>query len=331
MAKRFTRQLLILAALQPDENTPVALTGANAILCSNINANPLESENVSRDLQRPFFGNFEELVGPKRKSVSFEVELVGSGTVGTAPAWWPLWLACGHTNVVDTAPPVDSILSSPLTASASGEQPCLTLLVNDSGVNHFFHAAKGTVELVLEAPQRPLLRFNFTGRYVDLTAGPAPVNISYAGFRVPQVVCDDFTGKIKLGATATFAGGVPGFTGGLEICSRGLTLNVNNTVVQTPMVGCEDIDITDRQPTCQVQLDQSAEQEVARMADVVANASTSITLVHDSRAGFKVGIHLPRVQFTQPTLVDINGRRLQGYTGRVLPVQGNDDYTLFLV
>lgn len=331
MSKRYTRQLVILAALQTNEDTPVALTGANAILCSNINVTPLESENVSRDLQLPYFGNFEELVGPKRKTVSFDVELVGSGTVGTAPAWWPLWLACGNEAIVDTTPPTDSLLSRPITNLASGQQPCITLLVNDSGVNHFFHAAKGSVELVLESPQRPLLRFNFTGRYVDLTAGSAPSNISYAGFKVPQIVSADFTGRIRLGATASFTGGVPSFTGGEELESRGITLNLNSTVVQTPMVGSDDIDITDRQPTCQITLDQTAAQEVARMAAVVANSSTSITLVHDTRPGFKVGVHLPRVQLTQPTLVDVNGRRLQGYTGRVLPVNGNDEITLFLI
>jgi hypothetical protein len=88
----------LLSSQTPDSwrrlNRPMAPirtpTGANAILVRNLEITPLEAETVNRDLVRPYLGASDQLLAQTRVSMTFEVEMAGSGTAGTAPAYGPL-------------------------------------------------------------------------------------------------------------------------------------------------------------------------------------------------------------------------------------------------
>jgi peptide/nickel transport system substrate-binding protein len=59
------------------------------------------ANNVNRDLVRNYFGASEQLVGIAYIEAEFTVELQGSGTAATAPAWGALLRAAGHANGLD--------------------------------------------------------------------------------------------------------------------------------------------------------------------------------------------------------------------------------------
>ena len=61
--------------------------GSDAILTSNIRFTPIESAPVSRDTNQPHFGSRQMLYPGIATRVQFEVEFVGGGTAGAAPAW----------------------------------------------------------------------------------------------------------------------------------------------------------------------------------------------------------------------------------------------------
>jgi len=306
---RNVRNAVVLAMPEAAYGNDPGPTGANAILIANLSAVPLNANNVDRALLRAYFGASEMLPGTHYAEVSFDVEIVGSGTIGTAPAWECLLLACGFASTV-TADRVDYL---PLTDA----QPSATIYLNDSGVLHELNGARGTVTFKLNAGEKPVMSYHFLGLYVPITAAALPVP-DYSGFMQPQIPTHGNTQVLTLGATHADAG-PPALTGGTTISSLGLEINVGNNVQFTPMIGAETVDITNREVTGKVKVDATAAQEVARMADVLAGTLSSVGMIHGTVAGSRVMLYLPTAQFLNPSKEELNGRRLIGYDLRGVP------------
>jgi hypothetical protein len=121
---RYMRKRLITAKAESPYGTDAAPTAAaNSILVSEITA-AFEPNNVDRALIRPYFGNSEQLVGTRSVTLSFTVELVGSGAAGGAPAWAALLEACGLDGTTD-----NSVSETATTFSAQASDNSF----NDSG------------------------------------------------------------------------------------------------------------------------------------------------------------------------------------------------------
>lgn len=100
------RKRVILAKLEGAGNYGVDSAptgGTNAILVRNLDVTPLDADLVSRDVVRPFYGSQGTLIAGQKVTVSMEVELAGSGTAGSAPAYGPLLRACGLAEVLNAA------------------------------------------------------------------------------------------------------------------------------------------------------------------------------------------------------------------------------------
>lgn len=94
-------QRTVLVKIESSYGVDASPTGsANAVQCRNLDIVPLEAQNVSRDLVRPYYGNSDQLPTAVYGKISLEVEMAGSGTAGTAPAWGPLLRACGVAETV---------------------------------------------------------------------------------------------------------------------------------------------------------------------------------------------------------------------------------------
>jgi hypothetical protein len=145
-----TRKRLIVAKIESTYGTDPTPTGANAILVRNLEITPLEAETVNRDLVRPYLGASDQLLAQTRVSMTFEVEMAGSGTAGTAPAYGPLLKACGlsETVVVST-----SVTYAPVSSSFSS----VTLYMNVDGILHKITGARGTFTLSGEVSQIPTI------------------------------------------------------------------------------------------------------------------------------------------------------------------------------
>ena len=104
MATRYIRNTAILAKIESTygtDSTPTEV--ANALLVSNVSINPLSAANVDRDLVRPYMGASEQLVGTAYIDLSFDIELSGAGTAGTAAAYGPLLRACGFAETLSAS------------------------------------------------------------------------------------------------------------------------------------------------------------------------------------------------------------------------------------
>jgi hypothetical protein len=90
-----SRKRLILAKIESTYGTDSSPVGTDAVLVRNLEITPIESETVSRDLIRPYLGNSDQILANTRVSITFEAELAGSGSAGTASKVDSLLRACG--------------------------------------------------------------------------------------------------------------------------------------------------------------------------------------------------------------------------------------------
>jgi len=315
---RYIRNTALLAKIETTEGTDATPTGAaNALLISNVTVNPLNAQNVDRDVVRPYFGGSEQLVGTAYVTIDFTVELAGSGTAGTAAPWGELLRACGFAETGAAA-------YKQYAPDTPSNQKSATLYYYDDGVLHKLLGAKGTVKIALGIGERPALAFSFTGKDGGVTAVANP-STTLTSWKQPIVVTDPNTGDVKFGST--YAAGV--VTAGTSYTSQGLQLDLGNGVQYTPLLGGEYIDITSRTVTGTIALDLTAAQEVTFMGSVKANTTQSMSLEHGTAAGSIVGVYMAATQLINPSKTDANGRRLIGFDLRSVPVAGNDDLIIY--
>lgn len=90
-----SRKRLLLTKIESTYGTDSSPAGTDAVLVRNLEITPIEADTVSRDLIRPYLGNSQQILSQARVSITFEVELAGSGTSGTASRVDSLLRACG--------------------------------------------------------------------------------------------------------------------------------------------------------------------------------------------------------------------------------------------
>lgn len=75
------------------DSVPVVAT--NGILTRNYQGKPVDLDRIERNLDTRVFGALASVPSNQRRAISYEVEIAGSGTAGTAPAWMELLEGCG--------------------------------------------------------------------------------------------------------------------------------------------------------------------------------------------------------------------------------------------
>lgn len=311
---RYLRNTAILAKLESAYGTDSTPDGtANALLVSRATINPLVAKPVDRELIRPYFGASEQLVGASYVEATFDVEIQGSGAAGTAPAWGPLLRACAFAETIFAGSRVEY---DPVSQSIESA----TIYYYDDGVLHKLVGARGDVSLDMNAGQRPVFQFKFQGLDGAMSADSLPA-VTLSGWKTPKVMSDVNSGDITFGCT--YATGA--LSGGTAYPSRGLSLELGNSLEFSELLGGEAMDITDRLMKGKTLLDLTPAQEVSFMADVKANSLASLGFVHGTAAGYKVLLFAPAVQKATTTKEALGKRRLIGYDLRLTPVSGNDE------
>lgn len=315
---RLIRKTAILVKTEVTYGVDSVPTGAaNAMLVSNASFN-LAYNNVERNFIRPFFGGSGQLAGTRFVEISFEIELANSGTAGTAPAWGPVLRACGMAESVLSTPA--RVEYTPVSASFSS----VTIYYHLDGVRRVALGCMGNVEIMLNEGAAPMLRFSMVGLDGGRTATADPT-VTLTAFRVPQVVSDVNSGDIVLGAT--YSAGV--LTGGTTYPSRGLSINLQNTVSRKALLGGQAVQISDRNVQGSMQLDLTAAQEVSFLSDINSNTNTTLGFTHQTGAGVGIIVHAPQVQRIDPTDQEYEGDVHIGQSLRFTPTTaGNDELRL---
>jgi len=154
-----TTREVMLAKIETTYNTDAApVASADAIQISN----PSWSHEGLRMIERNIVKNTDpakqQVFGDALKTVSFDIELKGSGTAGTAPEFNVLFSGCGF---VETVVPSTSVTYAP--SSTASDKKSLTIWYYQDGLLHKITGARGTVSFNLETGTIPMASFTFTG------------------------------------------------------------------------------------------------------------------------------------------------------------------------
>lgn len=302
-----TRKRLILAKIETTYGTDPTPTGAaNAILVrNNINPKPLNADTVNRDLVRSYLGASEQLIAGQHSMIDFEVELQGSGTAGTAPAYGPLLRACGLSETISVGTKVDYKPVSTGYESA-------TIYFNIDGVQHKMTGCRGTVEFDMTAKQIPFMKFTFVGLYNGPTDTALPTP-TYTGFKTPLVV-----NNVNTSGFSFF-----GYSGVMQ----SLHINLNNTVNHRTLVGSDYVQITDRQANGSTVFEAPAIATLDVFTQAIGNTNGALAITHGTVSGYKVQFASSTVDITDPSYDDSEGVNMINCPFTLVPGTGNDEFT----
>lgn len=306
------RKKLLLAKIETAYGTDSVPTGAaNAILTTGLKIMPMEGDDVSRELDTPYFGAQPTIPTSLHAKVTFDVELEPSGTAGTAPGWGVLLRACAMAQTISAGV---SVTYSPVTNTP---HDAATLYVNLDGVNYVLLGARGTVKLEMAAQAIPKLAFEFQGLWTAPTDVVAPTPV-YTSFRSPLV------------ANVT---NTPVFTvNGAAMRMKEMTFDLANQIENRFLVGgTDEVIIIDRKPM--VEMEVEARPMATLNPYTLARDQTVVPMVlqHGVLAGRRTTLNVPRLQLMRPDSPGVDqGRVMFPLKGNVLPNTGNDEFTLVL-
>ena len=271
MAK-FWKSKTILAKTETTYGVDATPTGAaNAILCQDVTFSPMEGEDVTRNLERTYFGAKPALPVGLRSVLTFTVETVASGTLGVAPGWGPLIRACGAAEVITAATKVEY---TPITDNPES----LSFYFDVDGTKHVMLGSRGTWVYRLNAQGIPVFVFTFTGLFT-LPAEAAKPTPDYSLWQAPQIASTQ--------NTPTFTVGGAGFK------LRSFELTLGNQITPRLLIGYEGILITDRNEQLATRVEAVPVSTYNPFQVAQAATQQAIVLSHGTVNGKKVGLSLP--------------------------------------
>jgi len=111
---KFWRKKVILFKLESSYGVDPTPTGsANAVQATQVSLTPMDGNDLDRGLDFAWLGRSETIPDQLTVQLDFRVELAGSGSGGTAPAWGPLIKACRFAETVKASTGANTIAASP--------------------------------------------------------------------------------------------------------------------------------------------------------------------------------------------------------------------------
>lgn len=305
----YWNEKVFLLGLESTYGTAPALTGTNAVLATNIRLSPMEGQDVSRDLERPLFGAQPTIPVDLHARLSFNAEILPSGTAGTPPVLGKLLRACGCAEVItaDT-----SVRYTPV--SREHESAAVHLWI--SGTRYALVGARGTATIRINASGIPVAEFDLTGLFV-MPSDVTPV--------VPDL--DDQLEAEVLVATNT---NTPVFTvGGKSLVMRSFALTLGNQVETRFLIGAESVMITGRSETIETTVEAVALTMLNPFALAQARTKQAVVLQHGTTAGSIVTINAPGAQMQRPAGLE-EQQGIKEWPLRLVPQpdEGNDQWSI---
>ncbi len=304
---RYYRKLALLAKIETVYGTDATPTGAaNAVLATNVNFTPLEAEEVSRDLLLPYLGNPGVVLAGVYAKIEFEVEVAGSGTAGTAPAYGPLLRAAGFAETVTAG---TSVVYNPI----SGSFEALTLWGNFDGVKHVLLGCRGNVSASFEPKKIPRFKFSFVGMLGTIADAALP-STTLTAWKTPLTVSKASTPTLTVHGSAAPA--------------ESFSFDMGHQVEPRFLIGAESIELSDRSAKGTLVVEASPLATVDWFQRAKDRTRGVLQLVHGVSAGNIVQIDAPAVEIGKPTQ-----GQTQGILNYSLPLSfctsaGNDELTI---
>ena len=154
----------LAAKIEAVEGTKETLALADAVLISNVKFSP-DIEMFKRDILRGTLSRDPSISGKRKATISFDIELKGSGAAGTAPDYGKLLKGCGYSETVVAS---TSVTYKPATNNLSNS---MTLGIYMDGVIARIWGARGNVKGSMNAGKPGILSFEFQGADFEVVDG----------------------------------------------------------------------------------------------------------------------------------------------------------------
>jgi hypothetical protein len=308
MPKLHRKRSILAKAESSYGSDPTPTGSANYVQVIDLNIEPIVSDEVSRDLIRPYMGNYEVIPANTRVNVTFDVEMAGSGSAGTAPKYGAILKACGLSETVVSS---TSVTYAPVTTPSDS----VTLFVNYDGIRHKVTGARGTFSLNCEVNNIPRISFSLTGIFNAPTDTALPT-VTVSNQASPLI--------FKNGSTSNFA--IFGFAAALQSWN----LDFNNEVIYRELVGgTKEVLITDRRPSGTAVIESVALSSHNFFTDYTGTSTGTNTWLHGTVAGNKVTVSCPQTDLGQPTYEESDGITMLSLPFMATPTaSANNEFSL---
>lgn len=289
---------------------PTPTGAANAVLMTDVQLQPMEGDDVSRELELPYLGAQEAIPTGLRVVLTGSVELVGGAAAGTAPAWGPLLRACAVAEVVTAGTKVEY---TPI--SDNHESVGSYFQIGSAGSRHIILGSRATAVVSLNAQNIPTARFTMTGLYAT-PADAARPTVDLSSWQAPQIASKTNT---------------PTFTiGGTSFVARSLEFDLGNQVEPRLLIGAERIVIVDRAESFSATVEALPYATYNPFAIAEARTKQAIVFQHGNVAGKRVMLSIPTAQQKRPSGFSNAQNALEWQLGFVpLPSSaGNDQWKI---
>ena len=308
MPKLHRKRSILAKAESSYGSDPTPTGSANYVQVIDLNIEPIVSDEVSRDLIRPYMGNYEVIPANTRVNVTFDVEMAGSGSAGTAPKYGAILKACGLSETVVSS---TSVTYAPVTTPSDS----VTLFVNYDGIRHKVTGARGTFSLNCEVNNIPRISFSLTGIFNAPTDTALPT-VTVSNQASPLI--------FKNGSASNFA--IFGFAAALQSWN----LDFNNEVIYRELVGgTKEVLITDRRPSGTAVIESPALSAHNFFTDYTGTSTGTNTWLHGTVAGNKVTVSCPQTDLGQPTYEESDGITMLSLPFMATPTaSANNEFSL---
>jgi hypothetical protein len=281
---------------------------ANALLVSDLEITPMEGQSISRNLERPHLGAEPELQTGTYVTARFKIEIAGSGTAGTEPAYGPVLRACRLEQRITEDVRVDYL-------PHSADPESCTIYVNVDGTLHKLLGARGSVSGELGPLGIPRFAFAMTGLFVPVAAGALP-SIVTTGFKDPLPLSKTNTPTITLH--------------GFACAMTKFTFDLKNTVKYRAVSSQEYIAVPDRAPDGSITIEAPPIGTKDFFAIVAAGTLGALHIVHGIDDGHIVELSAPAVQIGRASYGNEDNVVTLTLPLKFIPVAGNDELVLTL-
>jgi len=287
---------------------PTPTQSANYLRVVDLNVEPIIADEVERAYITPYFGQYAVELVNKRATVTFSVEVSGSGSAGTAPKYGDLLKACGMSATVVSSTSVTYAPNSTATDS-------VTFYVNYGGVRHKITGARGNFALDFTLGEFPLINFTFTGKFVAAADAALPT-ITESNQATPLAFTSGNSSAFQL---FSYAGALQNWS-----------LDMANDIQYRNLVGgTESVSILDRKPTGSCSVEAVALGTNNYFTAAISAATGNNTFLHGTTAGNKLTVSAPQTDLGAISYEESNMVTMLSIPFRAIPTAaGNNELSL---
>ena len=251
---------------------PVPTAATNAVLFQDVTLTPIEADQVERPIVVPHYGNDPILVTATRNRLAGAIDMAGSGTLGTPPAYAALLRACGLAETITASTRVDY-------DPVSINEDSATFYHFLDGTRQIGTGGRGNFQIELTARQIPRWRFDMQALYAAPTAVALPTP-TLTAYQAPLVVSQVNTPTALLN--------------GQSVRLQSFTYDHGNQIVMRDMPGSRALRIVGRQPRATMVIE--APDAVSPNFFTSIGATVAVSIIHGTVAGNIVEITMAQAR-----------------------------------